>query len=48
MPEAAISAVAVDWILSLSDIASVIVELCHSIRKSTHANGIQSQHPPSR
>ncbi|WP_193197539.1 chemotaxis protein CheB [Nostoc sp. MG11] len=33
MPEAAISAVAVDYILSLSDIASKIVKLCHSIRK---------------
>jgi two-component system, chemotaxis family, protein-glutamate methylesterase/glutaminase len=29
MPEAAISAVAVDWILNLSDIASQLVELCH-------------------
>lgn len=33
MPEAAISAVAVDWILSLSDIASQLVKLCHPIRK---------------
>ena len=33
MPEAAISAVAVDWILSLSDIAAQIVKLCHSTQK---------------
>jgi two-component system, chemotaxis family, protein-glutamate methylesterase/glutaminase len=33
MPKAAISAVAVDWILSLSDIASQLVKLCHPIRK---------------
>jgi len=29
MPEAAISAVAVDWILTLSNIASQMVKLCH-------------------
>ncbi len=33
MPEAAISAVAVDWILTLSNIASQMVKLCHSSRK---------------
>jgi len=33
MPEAAISAVAVDWILTLSNIGSQIVKLCHSSRK---------------
>ena len=33
MPEAAISAVAVDWILTLKDIASQMVKLCHSSRK---------------
>ncbi len=48
MPKAAISAVAVDWILSLSDIAYKMVKLCHSIRKPTHADGTQSKHPPSR
>ncbi|MEH1793569.1 chemotaxis protein CheB [Nostoc sp.] len=33
MPEAAISAVTVDWILTLSNIASQMVKLCHSSRK---------------
>ncbi|MBW4677948.1 MAG: chemotaxis protein CheB [Desmonostoc geniculatum HA4340-LM1] len=33
MPEAAISAVAVDWILTLSDIADQIVKLCYLSRK---------------
>jgi two-component system chemotaxis response regulator CheB len=33
MPAAAISAVAVDWILSLCDIAPLLVNLSHSIRK---------------
>ncbi|MCC5617444.1 chemotaxis protein CheB [Nostoc sp. CHAB 5836] len=33
MPQAAISAVTVDWILTLSDIASEMVKLCHSSRK---------------
>jgi two-component system chemotaxis response regulator CheB len=33
MPEAAIAAVAVDWVLSLSEIAPLLVNLCHSIRK---------------
>jgi two-component system, chemotaxis family, protein-glutamate methylesterase/glutaminase len=33
MPEAAISAVRVDWILTLSDIACQMVKLCQSSRK---------------
>ncbi|MBH8551556.1 chemotaxis protein CheB [Nostocaceae cyanobacterium CENA357] len=33
MPKAAISAVAVDWIVSLSELAPLLVNLCHSIRK---------------
>ncbi|MCF2150324.1 chemotaxis protein CheB [Desmonostoc muscorum LEGE 12446] len=33
MPEAAISAVAVDWILTLSDIADQMVKLCYLSRK---------------
>ncbi|MEH2063812.1 MAG: chemotaxis protein CheB [Nostoc sp.] len=33
MPEAAISAVTVDWILTLSNIASQMVKLCHSSPK---------------
>ncbi|MDZ8187681.1 MAG: chemotaxis protein CheB [Nostoc sp. ChiSLP02] len=33
MPEAAISAVAVDWILKLSDIAGQMVKLCYLSRK---------------
>lgn len=33
MPEAAISAITVDWILTLENIASQVVKLCHSLRK---------------
>lgn len=48
MPEAAISAVAVDLILPLSEIASHLVQLCLSVEKGIHAAGTQSQYPPSR
>ncbi|MEH2165274.1 MAG: chemotaxis protein CheB [Nostoc sp.] len=48
MPEAAISAITVDWILTLSNIASQMVKLCQLSQKETDADGIQSQHPPSR
>ncbi len=48
MPEAAISAVAVDEVLPLSKIASHLVKLCTSVEKGIHADGTQSQHPPGR